>query len=83
MVPLLSFHLYCTETDVTVYLEQTEYFVDEDEGYVEICAVMTTSCSECSLVSGDITLSITADTATGEQLLLCFTPHKAPTVVTY
>ena len=55
-----------TDTDVNVNLEHTEYFVDEGEGYVEICAVMTTSCSECSLLNVDITLSITPDTATGK-----------------
>ena len=51
---------------MTVNLAQTEYFVAEDELYVEICAVMTTSSLECPLFNVDITLSITADTATGK-----------------
>ena len=53
---------------MSVNLEQTEYFVDEDDGYIEICA-MTTSSLECPLLNGDITLSITADTATGKLLV--------------
>ena len=63
--------MICTDTDVNVTLEQTEYFVNEDEGYVEICAVMTTSSSECALLNGNITLSITADTATGKPYSTC------------
>ena len=61
----VSFFLHHTDTDVNVNLDRTNYFVDEEEGFVEICAVMTTSCSDCSQPNGKITLSITADAATG------------------
>ena len=54
---------------MSVNLEQTEYLVDEDNGFVEICAVISTSCSGCPLSKGSITLSITADTATGNHML--------------
>ena len=55
------------DTDVNVKLENTGYFVNEDEGFVEICAVMTTLCSVCPLPNGNITLSITAGSATGKS----------------
>ena len=61
----LLFCLCCTDTDVNVTLENTEYFVDEDDGFVEMCAVMTTLCSVCPLLNGNITLSVTASSATG------------------
>ena len=57
--------LCCADTDVNVTLENAEYFVDEDEGFVEMCAVMTTLCSVCPIPNGNITLSVTASSATG------------------
>ena len=58
-------------TDAVVELEKTEYFVDEPTGFVEICAVITTSCSECPLsFNGDITLSLTPITATSNYIIL-------------
>ena len=46
------------------------YEVDEDVGLLEICAVISTSCSECLPLNGFITLNITATNtgATSEQL---------------
>ena len=56
-------------TDAVVELEKTEYLVDEPTGFVEICAFITTSCSECPL-SFDITLSLTPITATSNYIIL-------------
>ena len=57
----------CCSSDANgnVTLEQTSYFAYEDDGFVEICAVMTTLSSTCPLLNGNITLSITVSTATG------------------
>ena len=52
-------------TDAHVILEETEYLVEEGEGYIEICTVMTTSCSDCPELKGSVTLSIFPDTGTG------------------
>ena len=58
-------------TDAVVELEKTEYFVDEGIGFVEICAFITTSCSECPLTFNEnITLSLTPITATGNYIIL-------------
>ena len=65
MSTVFALVLHCTDAGVNVTLEQTEYFVDEDEGFVEICAVMTTLYSVCPLFNSNITLSITASSATG------------------
>ena len=55
-------------TDAQVTLEETEYLVDEGDGYVEICAAMTSSCSECPEPKGSVTLSIIPDSATGNHV---------------
>ena len=56
---------YKCYADARVKLEETEYEVDEDEGHVEICAIITTPCSECPPLDGFFTLSIIPGTATG------------------
>ena len=65
-------------TDAVVELEKTKYFVDEPTGFVEICAFITTSCSECPLsLNGDnITLSLTPITATSNYILLIIIVHE-------
>ena len=62
-------------TDAVIELENTEYFVNEPTGFVEICAFITTSCSECPL-SFDITLSLTPITATSNYILLIIIVHE-------
>ena len=57
-------------TDAHVTLEKTEYLVNEGDGYVEICAVMTTSCSVCPEPKGSVTLSLTPDGATGNHSVI-------------
>ena len=52
-------------TDAHVAVEETEYLVNEGDGYVEICTVMTTSCSVCPEPKGSVTLSITPESHTG------------------
>ena len=55
--------------DADVTLKDDEIFVDEYKGFVEVCAVMTTSCDVCPELNGDITLSIIPDSAKGYSWL--------------
>ena len=61
-------YIHVCYVDAEVKLEKTEYEVDENEGHVEIYAVITTPCSECLPLNGFITLSVTPDSATSKLL---------------
>ena len=54
-------------TDASISLQKMENFVNEEEGFIEICAVMTTPCNVCPQPKGNITLSITPESATSNS----------------
>ena len=62
--------------DANVYLEESIYEAEEDEGYIEVCAVVNTPCSRCPSLSG-ITLLASDGTATGNNVHAIYLVEEA------